>query len=71
MKIFLLAFVITAIYCLTVAHQADATRVRSYYRSTGRYVQKHYRSNADGYKYNNYSYKGNLNPYTGKKGSKN
>ena len=40
--------------------------VRGYYRSNGTYVQPHYRSNPDGNPYNNWSYPGNVNPYTGK-----
>lgn len=42
-----------------------ATRVRGYYRKDGTYVQPHYRSNPDGNPYNNWSYPGNVNPYTG------
>jgi hypothetical protein len=41
-------------------------RVRGYYRKNGTYVQPHYRSKPDGNPYNNYSYPGNTNPYTGK-----
>jgi len=48
----------------TYAH-ADVY-VRGYYRSDGTYVQPHYRSSPDGNPYNNYSFPGNLNPYTGK-----
>lgn len=40
-------------------------RVSSYYRKDGTYVQSHYRSNPDGIPYNNWSYPGNKNPYTG------
>lgn len=43
-----------------------AVRVSGYYRKNGTYVQPHYRSNPDGNPYNNYSYPGNTNPYTGK-----
>jgi len=46
-------------------------RVKGYYRKDGTYVQPHYRSNPDGNVYNNYSTKGNINPYTGKEGTKN
>jgi hypothetical protein len=38
--------------------------VRGYYRPDGTYVQPHYRSNPDGKPYNNYSFPGNVNPYT-------
>jgi len=40
--------------------------VDGYYRSNGTYVEPHYRSSPDGNPYNNYSYPGNYNPYTGK-----
>ena len=46
-------------------------KVRGYYRSNGTYVQPHYRSSPDGNPYNNYSYPGNTNPYTGKVSSGN
>lgn len=42
-----------------------AVRVNGYYRSNGTYVQPHYRSSPDSSPYNNYSYPGNTNPYTG------
>jgi hypothetical protein len=40
--------------------------VDGYYRNDGTYVEPHYRSNPDGNPYNNWSYPGNTNPYTGK-----
>lgn len=43
--------------------------VSGYYRSNGTYVQPYMRSSPDNSVYNNYSYKGNLNPYTGQVGS--
>lgn len=43
--------------------------VNGYTRSDGTYVQPHYRSNPDGNIYNNWSTKGNYNPYTGKPGT--
>ncbi len=45
--------------------------VNGYTRSDGTYVQPHYRSNPDGNIYNNWSTKGNYNPYTGKLGTRN
>jgi len=46
-----------------------ATRVRSYYKpSTGRYIMPHYRTSPNSTRWDNYSTKGNYNPYTGKKG---
>ncbi len=47
------------------------TRVRGYTTKRGTYVAPSYRSSPDRVKYNNYSSKGNYNPYTGKKGYKN
>ena len=43
-----------------------AVRVKGYFRKDGTYVQPHYRSNPDGNPYNNWSFPGNINPFTGK-----
>jgi hypothetical protein len=40
--------------------------VNGYYRKDGTYVAPHYRSDPDSSPYNNWSYPGNTNPYTGK-----
>lgn len=45
------------------------THVRGYYKSDGTYVAPHYRSNPNSTVRDNYSYKGNVNPYTGKTGT--
>ena len=47
-----------------------AVRVRGYTRKDGTYVAPHYRSNPDGISSNNWSTKGNFNPYTGEEGTK-
>ena len=48
-----------------------AVRVKGYYKpSSGRYVAPSYRSSPNRVKYDNYSSKGNYNPYSGKKGYK-
>lgn len=44
--------------------------VGGYTRSNGTYVQGHMRSNADSSFGNNYSTRGNINPYTGQAGTK-
>lgn len=44
--------------------------VKGYYRKNGTYVQSHYRSLPNRTKSDNYSTKGNINPYTGKEGTK-
>ena len=46
------------------------TRVKGYYRADGTYVQPYMRQSPDGNFGNNYSTKGNINPYTGVSGTK-
>lgn len=43
--------------------------VNGYYRKNGTYVQPHHRSASDSTPWNNYSTKGNSNPYTGQQGT--
>lgn len=43
-------------------------RVRPHVRKDGTYVPGHYRSQPDSNPYNNWSYPGNVNPYTGQEG---
>lgn len=47
-----------------------SVRVKSYARKDGTYVPAHRRTSANSTKADNWSTKGNVNPYTGKKGSK-
>lgn len=63
-----LFFLITTIALCFSAKAEAVVRVKSYFKKSGTYVQSYYRSNNDRYKSNNYSTKGNINPYTGKKG---
>jgi hypothetical protein len=44
--------------------------VNGYFKRNGSYIAPHRRSNKDGRKFNNWSTKGNINPFTGKRGSK-
>ena len=71
MKKLIISIFVVAVVFLGLSGVADAaTRVKSYYKpSTGTYVAPHYRSSPNSTKYDNYSTKGNYNPYTGKKGS--
>lgn len=46
-----------------------SVHVRGYTRKDGTYVQPHHRSAPDGRKSNNWSTRGNVNPYTGKPGT--
>jgi len=54
-----------------VNHVYADTYVQGHYRSNGTYVQPHYRSSPDSTPYNNWSSKGNVNPYNGNRGYKN
>jgi len=49
---------------------AKSVSVRGYYRKDGTYVRPHMRSSPDGNFWNNWSTKGNVNPYTGEMGTK-
>lgn len=66
---FLKLSLVMATLISTTAH-AD-TYVRGYTRSNGTYVQPHYRSDSNGTKMDNWSTRGNTNPYTGESGHKN
>ena len=68
--LFSLAILLGGLFVSTnIAH---AGYVKGYYKSsTGRYVNSYYRSNSNRTKIDNYSTRGNYNPYTGSKGYKN
>jgi hypothetical protein len=52
--------------------EAKTVSVRGYYKpSTSHYVMPSYRTSPNKTKFDNYSTKGNYNPYTGKMGTKN
>ena len=63
--------VILAAAIAMAAPAAAQVSVRGYYRSDGTYVQPHYRSRPDSNPYNNWSTRGNVNPYTGSAGTRN
>lgn len=75
-----LSFLVLSIFVLFFATSVEAgghrggyhssSHVNGYYRSNGSYVSPHYRSGRDGYHNNNWSVQGNVNPYTGKPGTK-
>lgn len=53
----------------SVSAEAKTVRVRGYYKpSTGTYVMPSYRTSPNKIKIDNYSTKGNYNPYSGRKG---
>ena len=64
-------FIIISIIAAFISTMAMAdTWVSGYTRSDGTHVQGHWRSSPDSSHNNNWSTKGNTNPYTGKKGTK-
>lgn len=67
MKKLILIFILTIIsYSAALAD----TYVNGYYRKNGTYVKPHYRSSPNSTTSDNWSTKGNVNPYTGKVGTK-
>jgi hypothetical protein len=58
------------LFSFVITWQAAAdVSVHGYYRRNGTYVQPYHRSAPDGTVTNNYSFRGNVNPYTGKVGA--
>ena len=53
------------VFLSVISSVVAQVHVKGYYRKDGTYVKSHYRSSPDGNPYNNYSYPGNYNPYTG------
>ncbi|GBC89492.1 MAG: hypothetical protein N2045_02095 [Fimbriimonadales bacterium] len=68
--------ILTVVLTLAVAPMVmaqfggDHVFVRGYFRRDGTYVRPHYRTRPDGYFWNNWSSYGNINPYTGKIGTR-
>lgn len=63
----ILGLLVGALLFTTTADVVSASvYVSGYTRKDGTYVSGHYRSSPDGNPYNNWSYPGNTNPYTGK-----
>lgn len=68
-KYLILGLLLVGLFGLFSAIPAEAARVRGYYKpSTGTYVQPYYRSSSNNTRWDNYSTRGNYNPYTGKRG---
>lgn len=58
--------------CLLVAATVSAqVRVKGYTKANGTYVAPHYRSAPNNTRSDNYSTRGNVNPYTGQAGTAN
>ncbi len=65
----LIVAAVTALLVLFIADAISQVRVRGYYRKDGTYVAPHVRSSPNRTKADNYSARGNYNPYTGAKGT--
>jgi hypothetical protein len=72
MKRLAIMIVIVSTAAIWLYRDADAadSPVRGHVTKRGVYVPPHHRTTPDKSKSNNYSSKGNVNPYTGKKGTK-
>lgn len=62
--------VASLVLIVSTASYADQY-VHGYTRSNGTYVEPYHRTDRDGNSEDNYSTKGNTNPYTGERGEKN
>jgi len=65
-RIIISAFLILIIFSLFLSFVSADVWVNGYYKKNGTYVQGYWRSDPDGNPYNNFSFPGNVNPYTGK-----
>ena len=70
MKKLMMILVVLVVVCATAIVADASVRVGGYYRSSGTYVQPHYRSNPDSSFRNNWSTYPNVNPYTGATGTR-
>jgi opacity protein-like surface antigen len=70
-KIILFSVLVLSMLVSVNAADAKTVKVKGYYKpSTGTYVSPSYRTSPNKVKFDNYSSKGNYNPYSGKKGYK-
>ena len=68
-KYILVLMLFVGLLSFSASAEAKTVRVKGYYKpSTGSYVSPSYRTSPNKYKFDNYSTKGNYNPYSGKKG---
>ena len=67
-KYILVLMLFVGLLSFSTSAEAKTVRVKGYYKpSTGSYVSPSYRTSPNKYKFDNYSTKGNYNPYSGKK----
>ncbi len=62
-------YFIAALVLMSTCNLALADHVNGYMKSNGTYVQGYERSAPNGTVQDNYSYRGNTNPYTGQQGT--
>jgi hypothetical protein len=62
--------VLAAILCVFTGSATAQVSVSGYTKKDGTYVAPHYRSGPNDTRNDNYSTRGNINPYTGKEGTK-
>lgn len=68
----LIALLLMVSFSLVSAPSAEALqRVKGYTTKRGTYVAPHFKSSPNKSKFDNFSAKGNVNPFTGKKGTVN
>ena len=70
MKIISAAISVVLLSIFTITTLAADTYVKGYTRKDGTYVRPHYRSTPDKSYNNNWSVRPNVNPYTGKRGTR-
>lgn len=69
-KYILVLMLFVGLLSLSMSAEAKTIRVKGYYKpSIGSYVSPSYRTSPNKYRYDNYSTKGNYNPYSGRKGT--
>ncbi|MFN3874238.1 MAG: hypothetical protein ACK4R9_14660, partial [Ignavibacterium sp.] len=61
---------IISIFFFSLSLTFAQTWVDGYYKKDGTYVPGHYKTNSNITTFDNYSTKGNINPFTGEKGYK-
>lgn len=69
MRVLVMGALLACICATSSVVEAGTTYVRPYVRSDGTYVQPHFRTTPDSSLFNNWSTRGNINPYTGRLGT--
>lgn len=69
MRVLMASALLASICTGSYVAEAGTTYVRPYLRSDGTYVQPHFRTTPDSSRLNNWSTRGNVNPFTGRPGA--